>query len=175
MKRKQKETTTMKTKLTKIIMSSLAFTCALVCLVAAIAVGTSGTAAAAAGAATDGRVCSVGSVRGLYLWTFDGYADLGGNLVPKAVMQGTRFSGDGTTFNPFGTVNIGGTIIIDATGGVGTYTVAADCTGTLSITGGPTFNIYVGPGAQKVWTLETSPSPAGLGVSVGTAARLPGR
>jgi hypothetical protein len=42
---------------------------------------------------------------------------------------------------------IGGTIIIDATGGVGTYTVAADCTGTLSITGGPSFNMYVGPGA----------------------------
>ena len=50
-------------------------------------------------------------------------------------MQGLRFNGEGTTFNPFGTVNIGGTIIIDATGGVGAYTVAPDCTGTLSITG----------------------------------------
>ena len=50
------------------------------------------------------------------------------------------------TFNPFGTVNIEGTIIIDATGGVGTYTVAPDCTGTLSIPTGPNFNIYVGPG-----------------------------
>jgi hypothetical protein len=113
----------------------------------------------------------------LYLWTFDGYANLGGNLVPKAVMQGLRFNGDGTTFNPFGTVNIGGTIIIDATGGPGTYTVAADCTGTLSPAPGiaPTFNIYVGPGAQQVWTLETSPSPnpAGIGVSVGTAVRVP--
>jgi len=162
----------MKTKLTKIIMSSLAFTCALVCLVAVIAAGTSGTA----GAAADGQVCSVHMLKGLDLWTFDGYANLpGGNLVPKAVMQGLQFNGDGTTFNTFGTVNIGGSIIIDATGGVGTYTVAADCTGTISITNGPSFNMYVGPGAQKVWTLETSPSPAGLGVSVGTATRLPGR
>ena len=40
----------MKTKLTKIIMSSLAFTCALVCLVAAMAPGTSATARAAADA-----------------------------------------------------------------------------------------------------------------------------
>src|SRR5438034_2536053 len=93
----------------------------------------------------------------------------------SSFLQRLRFNGDGTTFNPFGTVNIGGTIIIDATGGVGTYTVNPDCTGTLSITNGPTFNIYVGPGAQKVWTLETSPSPAGVGVSVGTATRLPGR
>ena len=28
------------------------------------------------------------------------------------------------TFSPFGTVSIGGTIIFDATGGLGTYTVA---------------------------------------------------
>ena len=79
----------MKTKLTKIIMSSLAFTCALVCLVAVIAAGTSGTA----GAAADGQVCSVGMLRGMYVWTFDGYANFGGNLVPKAVMQGLRFNG----------------------------------------------------------------------------------
>jgi hypothetical protein len=152
-------------------MAPLLFACASVCLAVAMALGTSTTARAAA----DAQVCSVGMLRGLYLATFDGYAILGGNLVPKAVMQGLRFNGDGTTFNTFGTVNIGGFIIIDATGGVGTYTVNPDCTGTLSITNGPTFNIYVGPAAQKVWTLETSPSPAGLGVSVGTATRLPGR
>ena len=155
-KLKQKETITMKTKLTKTIMSSLAFTCALVCLAATMAPGTSATARAAA----DGRVCSVGMLRGLYLWTFDGYTNFGGNFVPKAIMQGLRFNGDGTTFNPFGTVNIGGTIIIDATGGVGTYTVAPDCTGTLSITNGPTFNIYVGPGAQQVWTHRRAPQIA---------------
>jgi len=161
----------MKTKLVKSITSYLLFACALVSLVAAMALGTSATA----GAAADGQVCSVHMLRGLYLWTFDGFENFGGNFAPKAIMQGLQFNGDGTTFNPFGTVNIGGTVIIDATGGVGTYTVAADCTGTLSITGAPTFNIYVGPGAQKVWTLETSPNPAGLGVSVGTATRLPGR
>ena len=138
----------MKTKLVKSITSYLLFACALVSLVAAMALGTSATA----GAAADGQVCSVHMLRGLYLWTFDGYANFGGNLVPKAVMQGLQFNGDGTTFNTFGTVNIGGTIIIDATGGVGTYTVAADCTGTLSITDGPSFNMYVGPGAQKIWT-----------------------
>jgi hypothetical protein len=161
----------MKTKLVKNIMSSLAFACALVCLAAAMALGTSATA----GPAADAQGCSVGMLRGLYLWTFDGYADLGGNLVPKAVMQGLRFNGDGTTFNAFGTVNIGGTIIIDATGGVGTYTVAADCTGTLSITTGPSFNIYVGPGAQQVWTTEIAGGDVTGGLAVGTATRLPGR
>ena len=69
-KLKQKETITMKTKLTKMIMSSLAFACASVCLAAAMALGTSATARAAA----DARVCNVGMLRGLYLSTFDGYA-----------------------------------------------------------------------------------------------------
>ena len=156
----------MKTKLVKSITTYLLFACALVSLVTAMVLGASGTARAAA----DAQVCSVGMLRGLYLWTFDGYAKLGGTLVPKAIMQGLRFNGDGTTFNQFGTVNIGGTIIIDATGAEGTYTVAADCTGTLSYTGGASFNIYVGPGAQKIWFTQIA---GGLGV--GTATRLPGQ
>ena len=166
----------MKTKLTKTIMSSLSFTCALGCLVAAIAVGTDASGGPATDAATaepapDVHTCSVDRLRGSYLWAWDGYANLDGNLVPKAVMQGIRFNGDGTTINLFGTVNIGGTIIIDATGGVGTYTVAADCTGTLSITDGPSFNMYVGPRAQQLWITQIAGSPVGLGV--GTATRLP--
>jgi len=138
----------------------------------AMAFGMSGTVRA--GADNAERVCSEQTLRGLYLWTWDGYANFGGNLVPKAVMQGIRFNGDGTTINPFGTVNIGGTIIIDATGGVGTYTVAADCTGTLSITDGPSFNMYVGPGAQQLWITQTG-GGAVTGLGVGTATRLPGR
>jgi len=159
----------MKMKLVKMIMSSLALTCALVCLVAVIPLGTPRTAQAAVGA----RVCSVGTLRGLYLWTFDAYENEGGNFVPVAVLQGLQFNGDGTTYNAFGTVNIGGTIVFDVTGGVGTYTVNPDCTGTLSITGGPGFNIYVGPGAQQVWTIQSSPDPLAPGVSRGMATRLP--
>jgi hypothetical protein len=162
----------MKTKLVKSITSCFLFACALASLIATMALGTSATA----GPAADAQVCSVHTLKGLYLWTFDGYQNVGGNLVPKAVMQGTRFNGDGTTFNAFGTVNIGGFIIIDATGGVGTYTVAADCTGTISITDGPSFNMYVGPGAQQLWTTQIGGGAgAGTGLGVGTATRLPGR
>src|SRR5262249_38240762 len=147
-KLKQKETTTMKTKLTKIIMSSFAVGCALECLAATMALGPGTSASARAPA--DARVCSVGMLRGLDLGRSDAYENLDGNFVPVAIMQGLQFNGDGTTYNAFGTVNIGGTIIFDATGASGTYTVAEDCTGTLSPAPGiaPTFNIYVGPGAQ---------------------------
>jgi hypothetical protein len=154
----------MKTKLTKMIMSSVAFACALVCLAAAMAQGTFATARSEA----DARNCHVGMLRGLYLSSWDGYANVGGNLVPKAVMEGKRFNGDGTFSNDFGTVNVGGTTIINTTGGVGTYTVAADCTGTASVPNGPSFNLYVGPGAQQLWFTQIA---GGLGV--GTMTRLP--
>jgi len=161
----------MKTKLTKIIMSSLALGCALVCLAAAIVLvpGTSTTARAAA----DVRGCNVQTLRGVYLWSFNATTNFNGNFIPVAVLQGLQFNGDGTTYNTFGTVNIGGTIVFDVTGAVGTYTVNPDCTGTLSITGGPNFNIYVGPGAQQVWTIQSFPNAASTGVSVATAVRLP--
>jgi hypothetical protein len=113
-------------------------------------------------------------LRGLYLWTLDGYQNFGGYPVPKDLIEGIRFNGDGTLSVPFGTVNIGGTVI-DASGGVGTYTVAADCTGTLSIANGPpSFNMYVGPGAQQLWIIQTVGGPGdGTGLGVGTATRLP--
>jgi hypothetical protein len=158
----------MKTKLVKRITSYLLFACALVSLVAAMALGTSTTARAAA----DGQVCSVGMLRGLYLSSWDGYANFGGNLVPKAVMEGKRFNGDGTMFNEFGTVNVGGTTIIDTTGAGATYTVAPDCTGTMSVPNGPSFNMYVGPGAQKIWFTQIVGTGA-TGLGVGTAIRLP--
>ena len=164
MKTKKKEITTMNTRVVKTIMGCL--------VAAAMALGMSATARAADDTQAC-SVCSVDMVKGLYLWTWDGYADLGSGLLPKAVLQGIRFKGDGTTINPFGTVNIGGTIIIDATGGVGTYTVAADCTGTLSITDGPSFNMYVGPGAKQLWITQIAGGVTGLGV--GTATRLSGR
>ena len=93
---------------------------------------------------------------------------------PKESSFCLRFNGDGTTFHPCGTVNVGNTIIIDVTGAVGTYTVAADCTATLSITDGPSFKIYVGPGAQQVWTTQIAGGAgSGTGLGVGTATRLP--
>src|SRR5439155_23308654 len=171
-KRKLERKIIMKTKLLKRITGCFLFVCALASLIATMAPGTSATARAAA---DGGRVCSVGMLKGLYLWTFDAYENFNGNFVPVAVMQGLRFNGDGTTFNTFGTVNIGGTIIFDATGGVGTYTVNPDCTATLSPAPGiaPTFNIYVGPGAKQLWTIQTSPDSLAPGVSRGTATRLP--
>ena len=161
----------MNTKLTKMIMGSLSFACALVCLLAGMTLSTQSTAQAAG----NGR-CHTGQLRGLYIWTFDGYQNFGGNPVPKALLQGLQFNANGTVTVPFGTANIAGTIVFDTSGSGGTYTVNDDCTGTMLFggPGGPSFNMYIGPGAQQLWITQTGGGPGdGTGLGLGTATRLP--
>jgi hypothetical protein len=158
----------MKTKLTKMIMGFLSFACALVCLLAAMTLSTHSTAQAA----PDGR-CHAGQLRGFYIWPWDGYQNFGGNPVPKTLMIGIQFNGDGTFHIPFSKVNIGGNAF-DAGESDGTYTVAADCTGTLQVTDGPSFNMYVGAGAQQLWITQIVGGLGdGTGLGVGTATRQP--
>jgi hypothetical protein len=165
-KRKLERKMIMKTKLLKSITGYFLFVCALASLVATMTLGTPATARAAA---DGGRVCSVGMLKGLYLWTVNGYASIDPTLLPITVMSGRRFNGDGTSINDFSTVNVGGTVI-DGTGEVATYTVAPDCTGTMSVPDGPSFNIYVGPGGKKLWFIQTK---SDFGLGLGTAERVP--
>ena len=155
----------MKTKLTKMIMSSLAFACALVSLVAAMALGTSATARAALGP----QACGVYTVRGSYLFATHGWNIVGGVAQPKAIVEGIDFNGDGTLVSPFATVSINGTIL-HSSGSLGTYTVNTDCTGTLSFTGGPSFDIFVEQNGKQLWMIQTGP---GSPVFEGTATRVP--
>jgi hypothetical protein len=155
----------MKTKLTKMIMSSLAFACALVSLVTAMALGTSGTARAALGP----QACGVYTLRGSYLFATHGWNIVGGVPQPKAIVEGIDFNGDGTLVSPFATVSINGTIL-HSSGSLGTYTVNTDCTGTLSFTGGPSFDIFVEQNGKQLWMIQTGP---GSPVFEGTVTRVP--
>ena len=124
----------MKTKLIKMITSCSLFACVLVSLVAAMVQSTSGTALA------DSRPfgCGEHTLRGSYVFTASGWNIVGGVAQPKAIVEGINFNGDGTLVSPYATVSINGTIL-HSSGSLGTYTVNADCTGTLSFTGGPSF------------------------------------
>ena len=157
----------MKTKLIKTTMSSLSFACALVSLVTAMTLSTSTTARAAA----DARVCSVGTLQGSYLFATHGWNIVGGVAQPKAIVEGINFNGDGTLVSPFATVSINGTIIRSA-GTMGSYTVAADCTGTLTFTGGAVFDIFVDKGGKQIWMIQTGPPAAPPAVFEGTAIKL---
>jgi len=155
----------MKTKLVKSITSSLLFACALVSLVAAMALGTSGTARAALGP----QPCGLYTLRGSYLFATHGWNIVGGVAQPKAIVEGIDFNGDGTLVSPFATVSINGTII-HSSGSLGTYTVNTDCTGTLSFTGGASFDIFVEPNGKQLWMIQTGP---GSPVFEGAVTRVP--
>jgi hypothetical protein len=68
--------------------------------------GTSATARAAADAH-----CGVHTLRGSYLFATHGWNIVGGVAVPKAIVEGIDFNGDGTLISPFATVSINGTIL----------------------------------------------------------------
>jgi hypothetical protein len=155
----------MKTKLGKNITTCFLFACALVGLIVAMAIGTPGTTRAE----SRGGSCGVYTLRGSYLFATHGWNIVGGMAVPKAIVEGIDFNGDGTLVSPFATVSINGTIL-HSSGSPGTYTVNADCTGTLSFTGGPSFDIFVDAGGRQVWMIQTGP---GSPVFEGTATRVP--
>ncbi len=143
----------MKTKLTKMIMSSLALGCASVCLAAALTFSTPGIAQAQ----TRGPLvptCGLQTLRGSYLFATHGWNIVGGVAQPKAIVEGIDFNGDGTLVSPFATVSINGTII-RSSNTPGTYTVNADCTGTLTFTGGASFDVFVDKKGDELWMIQT--------------------
>jgi hypothetical protein len=159
-----KEITLMKTKSVKNITTCFLFACALVSLVAAMALGTSATARA------DSRAsCGVHTLHGSYLFATHGWNIVGGVAQPKAIVEGIDFNGDGTLVSPFATVSINGTIL-HSSGSPGTYTLNADCTGTLSFTAGASFDIFVEANGKQLWMIQTGPMPA---VFEGVATRVP--
>jgi hypothetical protein len=122
--------------------------------------------------------CSVQTLDGTYVFTAHGWNIVNGAAVPKAIVEGINFKGDGTLTSPFATVSINGSII-HASGGVGTYTLQSNCTGTLTFTNGPSFDIFVDPPpppshqtfSKQLWMIQTGPAAAPA-VFEGTVTRV---
>jgi hypothetical protein len=164
--RKAKQERPMKTKLTKTIIGSFLCACALATLVTAMAQGTS-TAARKEDAAMPH--CGAHTLRGSYIFATHGWNISGGVAIPKAIVEGIDFAENGTLVSPFATVSIDGTIV-RSSGSQGTYTLQEDCTGTLTFTGGPSFDIFVQPSGDQLWMIQTGgPGPA---VFQGTVTRV---
>ena len=116
----------------------------------------------------DGRPCSEATLNGLYVFSATGYNVVGGAAQPKAINEQIRFNGDGTLVSPVATVSINGNVS-RSTGTPGSYTVASNCAGSLSFTGGPTFDVIADPRGGVVFMIQTAP---GTPVLQGTAERV---
>ena len=84
------------------------------------------------------------------------------------------FHGDGKLTVPAATVSINGAISRSAPGGTGTYTVDADCTGSLVFgpplaPAGPAYDVFVTFKGSQIQMIQTGP---GSPVFQGTAERI---
>jgi len=89
------------------------------------------------------RNCDVSMLRGLYQLKGSGHAVINGSVVPKALLGSVRFNGDGTLVVETLTLTVLNLPTVEQADRPGIYTVEPDCTGTLAIPNGPTWNIFV--------------------------------
>lgn len=117
------------------------------------------------------RGCSNTTLTGLYSFAASGNSIVGGVAQPKAVVQFTRFSGNGTFTVPAGTTSLNGVISHIPPGVPGIYFVRPDCTGTYQFAppNGPAFDLFVAPNGSKYWLIQTGP---GAQVQIGSGERL---
>jgi hypothetical protein len=107
------------------------------------------------------RSCTLATLQGRYLFAESGV------LVPPAfgVAKPTQasdagvhmFNGDGTGTDTV-TLRIGDNIVVQRGGGSFAYTVNADCTGTLTVPNGPTFDIFIAPDGSEFASIATAPA-----------------
>jgi hypothetical protein len=129
---------------------------------AAMALGVSGVALAD----NDGNDCTLKTLSGVYVFAASGYNIVAGVAQPKAIIEVIDFNGDGTLSVPAATRSVNGVIARTPPGGTGSYTVEADCTGTIAFDG-PSFDIFISPRGEKLWMIQTNPDT----VFQGTATR----
>lgn len=114
--------------------------------------------------------CQVSTLKGQYVFTASGFtrppASLPGTpWVPKAIIEVIQFNGDGTLSTPIVTVanpfGDSGNILQPPSGGApGLYSVDDDCSGTVQFldAANVTFKIYVAPGGDTIWMIQSTPA-----------------
>jgi hypothetical protein len=123
----------------------------------------------AAGAASAQTDCKVKTVRGTYVFTATGNNIVSGVPQPKAILEIIVFNGDGTLSVPAATTSINGVIVRSE--GSGTYTVASNCTGTITFAGGPSFDVFVSGGGKEIWMIQTNPNTVFQGMATRTSRK----
>jgi hypothetical protein len=112
-----------------------------------------------AAANDDAKECSAATLSGSYVFDASGWSAATGVWLPKAIVEAIRFNGDGTLSVLAATVAnlLGNGLVIQVPpGGTGTYVLDAGCTGTLSFTNGPSFNLVAAPKGDEIWMIQTN-------------------
>jgi hypothetical protein len=119
------------------------------------------------------RKCSEATLHGTYLFAFDGVVIKGNNdQVPFAIAGYAVFDGNGKE-KGVASSNFNGKVTRNERVSA-TYTVKADCTGTLTFGDGSQIDVFIAPDGSQVAFVQTKPSElVGSGFEPrGTAKRV---
>ena len=100
-----------------------------------------------ANASQAGTPCGLKTIKGSYIFYIQGYRD----NQPYASSGMLSFNGKGQV--AFATTRSTQPV---STPGSGTYTLGADCQGTMSLSSGNHYNLYTGPSGAKFTIVRTS-------------------
>jgi hypothetical protein len=121
----------------------------------------------------DRHACSWLTLNGTYLFRASGFNVAPGSHEPKAIVEILKFNGDGTMSAPAATLTLntpGGFVLVRSTNALGTYTLEANCIGTITFVPGPKFDVFTSPDGRVLNLIQTAGAPAG--VLEGTARLL---
>jgi hypothetical protein len=102
-----------------------------------------------------GAKCSEATLDGRYLFAYDGFVIKGNDKVPFALSGYEVFDGNGHVKGVAST-NVNGKVTRNEPFS-GTYTVKADCTGTVRYTDGTQFDQFIDPDGSMVAFIQTKP------------------
>lgn len=126
-----------------------------------------GTVARASGShAKANEACDLQTLNGTYVFNASGFAVNGGVMAPKAIVEVLEAS-DGVIKTPSLTLNVNGTTIRSRPGADGVYTLADDCTGSVTFAdaGHAAFDIVVSRKGERMWMIQTNPPAVFQGVA----------
>jgi len=103
-----------------------------------------------------GAKCSNATLEGTYLFAADGVQIKGDEQLPFANAGYDVFDGNGKVKDVF-SQNINGKITRHESGS-GTYTVKANCTGTLTFGSGTRYDTFIAPDGSQLTFVQTKPS-----------------
>jgi hypothetical protein len=135
-----------------------------------------GILAAGAGYANNnedaGAKCSDATLHGRYLFAFDGFKIKGSDkVVPFARAGYEVYNGNGKMKGAL-SGNVDGEIIRNEPFSA-TYTVKADCTGTVTYTDGTRYDLFLDPDGTQFTFVQTNPEFVGAGFEPrGTAKQV---
>jgi hypothetical protein len=116
------------------------------------------------------RACTVGTLRGSYVFSATGFNIVGGVQQPKAIVEVIAFNGDGTLDVRAATVSLNG-VIIRSLPSVGTYTVEDNCSGTVTLNG-PTYEMFLSKDGDHISMIQTNPNTVFQGLATRTSRRV---